>query len=153
MRLLVKLDFAADLTLFPEYTIIMKRNNYKEPEQSFLYIPSQNLWNAVMGRGPPPSCTLSLRWLCGHIVRWLCRHIYAMAIIVDQQTPLLKILRMGLKGHQRSVLVLLTGLKQENCKIKWRTNNIVFIIIHVPAHCRSVQSVQKGNSRRRERKY
>ena len=55
----------------------------------------------LYGKGTPPSCTLSLWWLCGHIVRWLCHHIYAMAIIVDQQTPLLKILRMGLPSSTK----------------------------------------------------
>ena len=81
MHIVVKLDFAADLTLFPEYTIIRKINIIKN--QAEFPIPSPNLWNAIMGRGTPLSCTLSLWWLCGHIVWWLCRHIYAMAIIVD----------------------------------------------------------------------
>ena len=67
MCLLVKLDFAADLTLFPEYAVIIKRNIIKK--QAEFPISSPNLWNAVMGRGIPLSCTLSLRWLCGHIVR------------------------------------------------------------------------------------
>ena len=67
MCLLVKLDFAADLTLFPEYTII--KINIIRTRADFP-IPSPNLWNAIMGRGTPPSCTLSLWWLCGHIVRF-----------------------------------------------------------------------------------
>ena len=58
MHIVVKLDFAADLTLFPEYTIIRKINIIKN--QAEFPIPSPNLWNAVMGRGTPLSYTLSL---------------------------------------------------------------------------------------------
>ena len=65
MRPLVILDFAADVTLFPEYTIIIIINIIKN--QAEFPIPSLNLWNAVMGRGTVvvwPYCTL------------VCRHIY-----------------------------------------------------------------------------
>ena len=58
MHLVVKLDFAADLTLFPEYTIAIKINIIKN--QAEFPIPSPNLWNAVMGRGTPLSCTLPM---------------------------------------------------------------------------------------------
>ena len=70
MRLLAKLDFAA-----VHFCYYNKNKYYKE-----FPILSPNLWNAVMGRGTPPSCTLSLWWLCGHIMQWLCHHIYAMDI-------------------------------------------------------------------------
>ena len=95
MRLLVKLAFAADLTLFTEYTIIIY---YKEPS-----IPSPNLWSTIMGRGTPPSCTLSLRWLCGHIVRWLAATFMPPHLChghnCGSANPLLKILRTGLYRH------------------------------------------------------
>ena len=62
MCILVKLDFAADLILIPEYIIIIKINIIKN--QAEFRIPSPNLWNIVMGRGTLPSCTLSLYGGC-----------------------------------------------------------------------------------------
>ena len=70
MHLLVKLDFAADLTLFQEYTIIIKINIIKN--QSRVSYPFSEFVECRYGKGDTPlSCTFSLRWLCGHIVRWL----------------------------------------------------------------------------------
>ena len=63
MRILVKLNIAADLTLFPECTIIIEINIINNQVE---FLP--NLGNAVTGRGTPPSCSLSL-WL---VVAILC---------------------------------------------------------------------------------
>ena len=61
--------------------------------------------------------------LCGGLPPHLCRHIYAMAIIVDQQTPLLKILRTGLQCHT----FIIIRLKKSALSLK-KVNYCLFFI-------------------------
>ena len=99
MRLLVKLNIAADLTLFPECTIIIKINIINNQAEFF------RIYGMPLREGGHPPLAPSPYGGCGHIVRWLCRLIYAIVIILDQQTPLLKILRTGLKCEWRRFTV------------------------------------------------
>ena len=57
MCLLVKLDFAADLTLFPEYTIIIKINIIKT--QSRVSYPFSEFVECRYGKGDHPPLALS----------------------------------------------------------------------------------------------
>ena len=77
MCVLVKLYFAADLRRFPVYTII---------------IISMRQGTPSLAHCPYGGCAAI------YIVPRLCCHIYAIAIIGDQQTPILQILYMYLNG-------------------------------------------------------
>ena len=98
MCLLGKLDFAADLILFPEYTIIIKINIIKN--QSRVSYPFSEFVECRYGKGDTP-----LLHFLSMVVVW---PYYAVALLphlchghnCGSTNPLLKILRTGMERER-----------------------------------------------------